>query len=76
MARRKPKFETGIVCDDIREEIGNKLTLIGIYEQEIFVSKLPYTFPKLCFFISCKNMKSGDSYSSALIGPSGKQLAG
>ncbi len=74
MAQRKPKFEYAIICDDIREEIGRKLSYIGIYGKDILVSKIPYTFPKLCFAISYKGVKAGNSFSVVLKNPSGKQL--
>lgn len=70
----KPKFEYGIICDDIRQEIGNKHSFIGIYGSDIFVSKIPFVFPKLCFAISYKNVKAGNSFSIELSDPSGKQL--
>jgi len=74
MARKKPIMEYTIICDDIREEIGNKLSFIGTYGFNIFVSKIPYMFPKLCFAISYNNARGGDSFSVKLINPSGKQL--
>ncbi|MBW2737804.1 MAG: hypothetical protein JRE64_02920 [Deltaproteobacteria bacterium] len=74
MARRKPKFEYAIICDDIRQEISNKLSFIGIYGKDIFVSKISFTFPKLCFAILYKDIKAEDSFSIELITPSGRQL--
>jgi hypothetical protein len=35
-------------CDDIRYEIGNKYSLIGCYKQDLVLSKIPATLPKLC----------------------------
>jgi Family of unknown function (DUF6941) len=74
MARRKLKFEYAIICDDIRQEISNKLSFIGIYGKDIFVSKIPFTFPKLCFAILYKDIKGEDPFSIELITPSGRQL--
>ncbi len=74
MARRKPKLEYVIICDDIRQEISNKISFIGIYGKDIFVSKIPFTFPKLCFAIHYKDIKAEDSFSIELIDPSGKRL--
>ena len=48
----KPKLNYLILCDDIRQEVGNKVTLVGIYGNQIYVSKFPYTFPKICMQIS------------------------
>lgn len=74
MSRKKPKFEYAIICDDIREEIGHKLSFIGIYGPHILVTKIPYVFPKLCFAISYKDVEAGHSFSIELINPSSKQL--
>ena len=72
MARKQPKFEYAIICDDIRQEIGNKLTFVGTYQDLIIVPKLPYTFPKLCFFVQYKDIRAGDQFSLELNGPSNK----
>ena len=37
-----------IFCDDIRHEIGGKLSYIGVYSGRLIVSTLPATLPKLC----------------------------
>lgn len=37
-----------IYCDDIRFEIGNKQSLIGIYGGDLWVPELPTILPKLC----------------------------
>jgi hypothetical protein len=41
-----------IYCDDIRHEVGNKLSFIGIYTGELLVQSFPVTLPKLCLFVS------------------------
>jgi hypothetical protein len=33
-----------IFCDDIREEVGNKMSLMGIYSDKILVPSLPISF--------------------------------
>ncbi len=72
MPRKQPKFEYSIICDDIRQEIGNKLTFVGTYQDQIIVSQLPYSFPKLCFFVQYKDIRAGDQFSLELNGPSNK----
>ena len=74
MPRKKPRFEYLIICDDIRAEIKNKFTLVGIYTDSIILSKLPYSFPKLCFFAQYSNIRAGDRFSVELIDPAGKKL--
>ncbi len=35
-------------CDDVRQEVGNKFSLIGCYGESMLVSSLPAVLPKLC----------------------------
>ena len=74
MSRKQPKYEYTIICDDIRQEFGNKLTFVGTYQNLIIVSKLPYIFPKLCFFVQYKDIRAGDKFSLELTDPLGKRI--
>jgi hypothetical protein len=38
------------VCDDIRLEAGNKLSLMGLYDEAIVVKAVPARLPKLCLY--------------------------
>jgi hypothetical protein len=38
-------------CDDVRQEIGNKFSLMGCYGSDLFVPAFPITLPKLCVFV-------------------------
>jgi hypothetical protein len=37
-----------IFCDDIRHELGGKLSYIGVYSGRLIVPDFPVTLPKLC----------------------------
>lgn len=37
-----------LFCDDIRHELGGKLSFIGVYSGGLFVPAFPATLPKLC----------------------------
>ena len=52
----KPKLNYLIICDDIRQEIGNKQTLVGIYLDHIYVPQFQYKFPKLCMYLSLEGI--------------------
>lgn len=41
-----------IFCDDIRHELGGKLSYIGVYSGHLFVPGFPVTLPKLCLALS------------------------
>ncbi len=40
-----------IYCDDIREEVGNKVSYMGIYSKDLFVPVAPVVLPKLCIAV-------------------------
>lgn len=40
-----------IFSDDIRQEVGGKVTLVGIYGDQMLVPELPCMVPKLCLTV-------------------------
>jgi hypothetical protein len=40
-------FLSTIYCDDVRQEVGGKLSLIGVYNGVMYVPQFPVTLPKL-----------------------------
>jgi hypothetical protein len=46
-------FGYTLFCDDIRQEIGGKVTLVGLYSSDLIVfSDLPVTLPKIALSVS------------------------
>lgn len=43
-----------IFCDDVRQEIGNKLSYLGIYGPVLIVESLPTNLVKLCCVMSVR----------------------
>ena len=41
-----------IYCDEVRLEVANKQSLMGIYSSDLFVPELPIALPKLCIVVS------------------------
>lgn len=41
-----------IYCDDVRLEVGNKQSLMGIYSSDLFLPELPIALPKLCIVVN------------------------
>lgn len=41
-----------LFCDDIRQEIGGKISLIGVYSGVLLVPEFPATLPKMCVWIN------------------------
>ena len=40
-----------IYCDDIRQEVGNKFSYMGVYSGELNVTSAPVLLPKLCILV-------------------------
>ncbi len=45
------RYVTVQFCDDIRQEIGNKYSLVGCYGPTMLLSAVPVILPKLCAFV-------------------------
>lgn len=41
-----------IYCDDVRQEVGNKQSYIGVYAGRLIVHKVATTLPKLCLAVT------------------------
>ena len=46
-----------IVCDDVRDEKGNKLSLMGIYQRDIIVDKIPSVLKQLTIAVFLEDIK-------------------
>lgn len=45
------RYVTVQFCDDIRQEVGNKYSLVGCYGPLMLLSAMPVVLPKLCAFV-------------------------
>lgn len=50
MKKNDRRFLTAIFCDDIRQEVGSKLSFMGCYHGELIVPMSPVALPKLCLY--------------------------
>ena len=50
MKKNDTRFLTEIFCDDIRQEVGGKLSFMGCYQGELIVPMAPVALPKLCLY--------------------------
>ena len=46
-----PIFGSSVFCDDIRPELGNKHSFMGVYNGSIILPQFPFTLPKFCIFV-------------------------
>lgn len=52
MKKNADRFVHAIFCDDMRQEMGNKVSFMGCYQGELFVPFAPVALPKLCVFVT------------------------
>jgi hypothetical protein len=43
---------TAIFCDDIRHEVGNKMSFMGCYQGELFLPSAPIALAKFCVYVT------------------------
>ena len=48
------RFVSAEYCDDVRQEVGNKISLIGCYGTDMIVGALPAFLPKLCVVVKLR----------------------
>lgn len=58
---------TTIFCDDVRHELNGKLSLMGIYNIEMYVSNFPITLPKVCAFFELRLPPDVDVNTEAIL---------
>jgi hypothetical protein len=45
------RFESVILCEDVRDEVGNKKSLMGVISGDLIVSSFPATLPIAVFLV-------------------------
>jgi hypothetical protein len=55
MSTENPRFLFTVVCDDVRQEIGNKMSMMGVYENAIILDGFPAVVPRLCFVMKARS---------------------
>lgn len=68
---KAPKHEFTLLCDDIRQEMGGKTSLMGLYDHHIVVPEVPFVLPKVCFYSRFSRMDGQFKFSFALVSPNG-----
>lgn len=46
-----------ILCDDVRQEVGGKMSLMGIYSKDIVVNKVPTILPFINLVVMFEDLK-------------------
>jgi len=70
---KAPKHEFTLLCDDIRQEMGGKTSLMGLYDHHIVVPEVPFILPKVCFFSKFSRMDGQFKFSFSVVSPNGER---
>ncbi len=70
---KAPKHEFTLLCDDIRQEMGGKTSLMGLYDHHIVVPEVPFVLPKVCFFSKFSRMHGQFKFSFSIVSPNGER---
>ena len=70
---KAPKHEFTLLCDDIRQEMGGKTSLMGLYDHHIVVPQVPFVLPKVCFYTRFSRMDGTFKFSFSIISPTGER---
>jgi hypothetical protein len=46
------RFASSIFCDDIRNEINGKISMMGVVGGNLYVQEFPFVVPRLCVLVS------------------------
>ncbi len=64
-----------ILCEDIRLEVNNKLSLMGVFKDLIYLKKMPLSLPTLTFYQTFTNVYGKYELKFELLSPKGELLA-
>ena len=63
MAQPVSKFKNVILCEDVRDEVGNKKSLMGVISGDLHVASFPATIQTAVFFEYAADDSDGDKLS-------------
>lgn len=73
-AQTLPEYLDTILCDDIRREVNNKLSLIGVYGNKIIVPDTPFVFGHLGIIQLWRGGEGEFDVGFVLSDPEGKEM--
>ena len=65
-----------LFCDDVRNEVGNKLSLMGVYGQDLLLPELPAMLPKLCAVMLLDLPVGTDAQEAVFVLKKGDEIVG
>ena len=52
------RYATSVFCDDVRQEVGNKISYMGVYQGIMYIQSFPAVLPKFCVGIQAVTPQS------------------
>lgn len=68
------KYKCVLFCEDIRQEVGGRVSLMGVLGSKLLVQSFPLTFPKLCLFIEWGEITGKVNVTLNIIPPEGVEI--
>jgi len=69
----KPSLNFTIICDDVRQEMGGKLSLMGLFEN-IYAPKFPAIHPRIAIMTEWANGQGEFGIKMRIVTPNGKTV--
>ena len=69
----KPSLNFTIICDDVRQEIGGKISLMGLFEN-IYATKFPAIHPRLAIMTEWSEGRGEFAVKTRLLSPDRKTV--
>ncbi len=69
----KPSLNFTIICDDIRQEMGGKLSLMGLFEN-IYAPKFPAVHPRIAILTEWSGGQGEFGIKMRIVSPEGKTV--
>ena len=71
--RIRPSLNFTIICDDVRQEVGGKISLMGLFEN-IYATKFPAIHPRLAIMTEWSEGKGEFAVKTRLLSPDRKTV--
>jgi hypothetical protein len=70
---QKPELDYAVVCDDVRFEVGDRISLMGLFDA-IAVQSFPTTHPRLAVVVAWAGLRGEAKSEIDLVDPTGTTL--
>ncbi len=68
------RYKCVLICEDIRQELGGRVSLMGVLGSKLLVQSFPLPFPKLCLFIEWGEITGKVNVTLNIIPPEGVDI--